>query len=147
MANYLYNGVELPEMPSITDGKQCFIYEKNGEYRIRWWPSDATIYAKSTKRINVTFTSKDRSYGICLAQDGAWILYNPADMGSKNWLEFTNVLNVIWSNVDIPYPDGSLYFTASDPVPVPESMSDLEPLSLLQGWIMGRKTARSRQSH
>lgn len=147
MAIYLYNGIPLPELPTEVADKVLFIFNSssNATYRLRWWPANSAIrYDKSTGRISVTMPNTVQPYGYYTETDGVWVQDMNASGGGT--LTFANPLNVVWANKNITYTDGSgVYLSASDPIPTPDALSTREPLSLLHGWVMGRKAAKSRR--
>lgn len=109
MANYLYNGVELPELPKW-DKKQY-------PYALIDNPSHILIIGESVKYTNtssgytVYFSGDCLNYMLDEAGD-KWII-RPGDgtvLGNA-------IKNIIWSNTDILNEDGSVYLSASEPVP------------------------------
>jgi hypothetical protein len=124
MPNYLYNGREMPELPNgfypywfIMENK--YVPENpilvNSQYALyRHVNDDGSSHNYYTEK------SKYFSYTIA---DGAW---SNATAGGPRDNEAYG-FPVIWSNHDILYADGSLFFAASDPVPVPDEPEPDEP--------------------
>lgn len=123
MANYLYNGVELPALPEYDKNTYPYAYiipELSGD----GFELATLSNRKTTPYKNTCLFHKEIDTGLrWVVQDGAWVTTS-----------FYGVRNtpVIWSNTDIYYKDnvedvgGTIYLAASEPVPVPD-----EPESVL----------------
>lgn len=145
--NYLYNGVELPELPewdkevfpyavihntlgilSLTLCKHrpyAHIHEGNGSLQIMSNGSEPKSGDVLTYEI----------------KDGVWELI---------WTSFSYLIvaeaDMIWCNADIYYDDkagGELYRATSDPVPV--GGEPIDKASFMQGYIVGRRLAGMRK--
>ena len=108
MANYLYNGVELPQLPewdkTISPYAVIGISKSYGTYTLiitswYWTMYDDTIWYNK-------FYDGYESFEYIL-ENGEWVLVNTAIS-----------ITPIWANFDILNTDGSVFLEASDPVPV-----------------------------
>lgn len=100
MANYLYNGVELPELPEWDMSAYPYaaiITTANDDYVFTISSSERTVFGAST------LTSGDARYDII---DGAWELSERAGFYG----------GIVWANYDL-YKDGTLYLGATVPLP------------------------------
>lgn len=122
MANYLYNGIELPELPEwdkasypyamITEGT-VLNYGKYFLYcAVNPIIESLNGYGEATGYVKI---------------NGNYLRTGATAEGADSWGEFTEVTSTdklltntppLWTNTDIYYRDGSLYLAASDPVPV-----------------------------
>lgn len=122
MANYLYNGVELPALPEWD--KEKYPYALLGNHT---WLNDkmrAQLVCYSEKAETGYNDDGDIAYWVVIngTRIEFYIVYPintiPSDWGNPT--EYTGSANRsgIWSNTDIYLDDGTLYLAASDPVPV-----------------------------
>lgn len=148
--NYIYNGVELPALPGYDTAAYPYAVIAQGG-------SITTLYV-SSKPLYYLWPI-DVAYGYCSI--------DPFDRGStslKNgsWEEFTfdavtsatetesgtecywcfGILKGIWANHDILKEDGTVYLAASEPIPVSTWKPD--PISMVLGWLVGRRLAGQR---
>lgn len=126
MANYLYNGIELPALPEW-DKETC-------PYAVIIKHSNGYLFAG---RSTAFTTAAESGYMVgeasvkYLAIDGVWTTSTLTVSGG-----------VIWANHDIYLTADAttLVLAASDPIPV----STLDPKSLMMGWMVGKKIAAMR---
>lgn len=124
MANYLYNGVELPALPDWD--KEVYPYAWIDTVTMTrathelWLVKDVDLTAFSASGT----TSKKNYFKMyeCLVADGVvpteWTLYtSKEEMDSASTVSCTRT---IWTNTDMSYSDGTLILAASEPVPVRE---------------------------
>lgn len=129
MANYLYNGVELPVLPEWnkeTHPHGIVGYSSNYGYMFSY--SDTLWIADNNGEI----------------RPPRFLTYKLSDDGTA-WVSTGGVIDditPIWTNTDIYNEDGTLYLAASDPIPV--AAPALDPLSLFMGWKAGNWVARQR---
>lgn len=134
MANYLYNGMELPALPKTTYPIAVMDTALYGMLK------EATLYLFSELEYTTIEGSSDR--GIVLtetnhvrftatATNGEWT----AASGTAGAL---NINNIGWANTDILNEDGTLYLAASDPIPV-NPATTLDPTALLMCWQVGNR--------
>ena len=150
MANYLYNDTVLPELPSAVSSRTLYIWQSSvtGLCFLRWCVSGVTLYWNPSIPMMTTCRSKTGwAYGHYKALDGVWVEQSTGicqvDSGTQNYHLPTGA-KLVWTNTNVLTVDGSAVFMApSDPVLALET--DLAPLSMLQGWFMGRKAAQMRQ--
>lgn len=148
MATYLFNGVELPALPSWSKTTYPYAYVgyHNGttpkyirfavfKYPLNYYSSKEAAYHSQGSN-----TSRRWQY-----QDGAWVSTGQTYTGNKGAI--ANPKQPFWSNVDvIDQTTGELWIAASEPVPVVEiSPRTPQALSMLRGWLTGRRTARMRR--
>lgn len=148
MANYLYNGVRLPALPE---------YDKTAyPYAIiltpSWSPDDYELLISKV----APYVTSDKYFRINGEVKGDVLRY---EKGSTGWVHnsYTDALKgviyateppsvyctVCWSNHNVLNEDGSVYLSASDPIPVNPAPT-LDPTALLMGWQVGNKIARQR---
>lgn len=102
---YLYNGVRLPGLPEWDKEMYPFAYiGRNSSGTCYLWCDDEVKIASVDGQI--LFLS---ALGF-VAKDGKWESSTAAGVGAT----------IVWSNVDVYDVDGTLYLTASEPVPVYE---------------------------
>lgn len=139
MANYLYNGIELPALPNWDKTLYPYVYITNG------------------------FLGIGRSY-VCFQTiqygenaNGYYSLIIPAGTGmsglysDNQWSEPTvttedksiTIPNEawIWANFDVLNEDGSVYLAATDPIPVP---TITDPVSFTMGYQIGCRLRAQR---
>lgn len=142
MAMYLYNGVALPELPKT--GSYIYIGHHG--------PTDPTVWlVYQTKPLSASrktqtpyaYNSSQGRYTSYKLIDGEWVSYTS---GNSN-LGTTAIPNhPFWSNVDIRFSDGELWLAGSAPVlVVPIPVQPPQALSMLRGWLTGRRIARMRR--
>ena len=148
MANYLYNGVKLPELPEYDTEKYknaLITRDGTGVYRLRvinkkpWYTPSTTRSHKTyydCVHVNMSTTSGFCTYAL---SDGAWVEVGVTTTSFGAVFAYGSVSDsdekqeLIWSNWDILDSDDVLYFAASDPVPV----NPPDPLSLVMGYRVG----------
>jgi hypothetical protein len=125
MANYLYNGVKLPDINTVWTDKEtypyvCITYTRMYDaYHFR--RSTSPIYFNGT---GFVFSAHRYSYASGETWKGD---INPND----DLLDDTS--DMIWTNADILNEDGTVFLAASDPIPVPT----YDPEALSQGYLVG----------
>ena len=121
MANYLYNGVKLPDINAVWD-KTTYPYafivhhdSYNDAYdRYELWLSATKPYMREYSGLHQLMVVGSKCYYLT---DGVWILKYDFD---TEWYAIESQYEgdeCIWSNVDILDLDGSILSTASGPVP------------------------------
>ena len=138
MANYLYNGTELPALPNWD--KTAYPYAM---IRKRWNIDYAlVVYDRPVHYIHINLNGEwDDSNANRL-----WCCFDRETFTWGNWGEeigspsAVDNSNVLWSNYDVlNYYDGEVYSTrcaASEPVPV-NPPQPIDPNSLLAGYLVG----------
>lgn len=160
--NYLYNGVELPELPDWDKEKYpvATVIKCSGDYEFE--------YGLLVANFLPVMTGTERMTGKSYPWDGNWWdnPYSPFDgrlypfaadafawgEPEENWTlgvegnTRKSGLTPVWSNTDIYYSThsnyadslgdlaGTLFLAASEPVPV---APDLDPTSWLSGYRLG----------
>ncbi len=143
MANYLYNGVELPALPKWD--KEQYPYA-----HIEFWPYNGVtvdfyllcLYSTVSKVyhpypnlnefvITAPFPRKE----FVPSRTTVWVDMEDITEGTKAcYVNDDNEFHrVIWSNYDIVGEDGTVYLAASAPIPV----NPIDPNSLVQGYLVG----------
>lgn len=119
MANYRYNGTELPALPNWDKTKYPFavLFKGSGNSYTLWVTSYAPYFGYPEG-----YTSKYLVWANPVSLErykpdtGEFLFYNS---GEHNDLTTAyGGAGVIWTNTDILNEDGSVWFAASDPVPV-----------------------------
>lgn len=122
MTSYLYNGIELPALPE-TDKPYAVIFRGvTGAYYLKL--SDTAITTDS---------------------DGNAVNPQYIANGTESWSENTVITvtgEVIWANYDVYTTDGTLYLSATDPVPVGNPITD--PVSFMMGYQLGCRLRAQR---
>lgn len=148
--NYLYNGVELPDINTVWTDKVTY--------------PNVTIFVSSQKNFDTGLTETytylwfldnppyvGRSDGIAGSLYGGAIIQSYRLTGG-NWEYYATHTwpsafsypfdYIIWTNYDLLDEDGNLILSASSPIPVSTFTPD--PMSLTMGWIVGRRIAGQR---
>lgn len=134
--NYLYNGVELPDINTVWTDKETYPYA----HITRFDGGTYTIYnlklsqlpAEGSADKNVTTPAPYMSFQID-SSNPDWVFKRASTTG-----ESTAGTPLLWSNHDILRPDGTVYLAATDPIPVNPAPT-LDPTSLLMGWQVGNR--------
>lgn len=146
--NYLYNGVELPDIDTIWTDKETYrgamlkykdasrqavslcLVKGIAGFTLDLEPDNAN---RDWAGVNLTESGWAR-YDLV---NGEWVLYSNYDTQRVTTGTSGDVL-LFWSSSDIYSQDtGKLYLAASDPIPV-GSAPDVEPKSFMAGWRMGQ---------
>ena len=147
MANFLYNGVELPDINTVWTDKTAYPYAiiTSFDAALVGYSGSSTIYLLDASGVahynNNGVCYKNPPYLSCswfCSYDpnvcsylsgmglpitvGEWGGSSPSDIGSGSAQSVVGT--VFWSNADILNTDGSVYFAASEPVPVGGSSGD-----------------------
>ena len=126
MTNYLYNGVELPELPERDKGAYPYaiirlISNIRGNRAYLYYLKTATAVVYETEddyyADGVIFSDRLEAVSIMDKESGTYPDFG--ELKSVNDGTFVPLINMLWANVDIYKPDGTLYLAASDPIPVP----------------------------
>lgn len=120
MANYLYNGVELPDINTVWTDKTTYPYANIAlwdfpEYGVLAYvlTVSAVQFSNTSSGVQLNSGGNWEQYG---AMDGTWEF---SDSGtSQLFLEQLPTTKIVWTSVDVPNTDGSVYLAASNPVPV-----------------------------
>ena len=132
MANYLYNGVELPQIPE--------------------WDKETYPYVAMTISANVVNAlMSTEPLGVDdfdLSDDRVGIKYYiNTELNPDTWelAANTNIgyIKPFWANYDVLNEDGTIYLAATEPVPV--GGEPIDPTSFMQGWLVGRRLAGMRK--
>lgn len=145
--NYLYNGVELPDINEVwTDElKTQLAYARitpskyaNGGYFLTLQNNPARV---NTATDQVWFgTGEIRKYDVV---NGCWDYFEVLSGSIDYDNEYVLSKNPItWTSYDVMDADGSVYLSASDPIPVSSFVPD--PTSMTLGWLVGRRIAGQR---
>lgn len=109
---YLYNGVQLPPLPEWDKETYpyCIITAIGAKYYFRAY-TDPIVGGSATGR----FADGSAEQIYCTLADGAWGSFASSTVTS------VNTSQTVWTNHDmISSSDGTVYFAASDPIPVYE---------------------------
>ena len=128
MPNYLYNGVELPDINAVWDKETYpYAYIVNGASIAEMLPQEFTGYLLHLS--SAPAEAFPDGYSMITLSKGAYSLWYSTKTGWVNVIAETNyssgvVLSEaglsaeVWASTDILNTDGSVYLAASDPVPV-----------------------------
>lgn len=173
--NYLYNGVELPELPERDKTKYPYAYIEQGTNVITgalayglWYSSVPCCLVRRWIDNNEYYvydfrtTDAPATLNQMILVDGTWKGFGETTYNSSVrvfWLTPSDVDKVIWCNTDLMFSieeDSELEVgeapTVSDELylaastPVPVGGSTpLDPTALLMGWMVGRRLAEMRK--
>ena len=149
MADYLYNGIRLPQLPEWDKTVYPYAYISYSPpyyHFLRCSQTPAYYNTNSTPVFSIWNPSidcafNDGAFGIYDTDWGEWMTHNNAGgfgLGAENPDEDDTTL--IWCNHDVTYPDGTVFMKASEPVPV----EPIDPTSFMQGWLIGKRLAAMR---
>lgn len=140
MANYLYNGIELPQLPEWDT--EIYPYA----VIVRFTSAYMLAFLATPIRVQHDGSTTNRFGGV------AHIAYKSLE--GEEWVELENSTATIpvwvkWANydvyyyydsTDILYPElaGVVYLAASDPIPV-NPATTLDPTALLMCWQVGNR--------
>ena len=140
MANYLYNGVSLPDINTVWKDKETYPYAfidrgSTGGYILRLCGKKGTVLPNE-QGVPLIRVSKIIPVTVYTLQ-GFWKCSHEYNAGTEDVDRISFVIgSPLWSNYDILNEDGTLYFAASEPVP--EDKEPKYPTSMLMGWLAGR---------
>jgi len=149
MANYLYNGVELPKLPEVEGYDHKVVVKFHGDGMIR------VYFSKLPFTVTEILDRSEEYYDEYLCNDAeciSYFVYPNNQYTEKEWEYDTtdSTLRVdvyyftpFWSNHDILKEDGTLFLAASEPVLVGIA-PEIDPLSMTLGWLIGRRIAGQR---
>lgn len=149
MANYLYNGVELPALPNWD--KTAYPYAAmhsdllRQTYYLRCFDAPYTVRADSAVLMpfNIAEGTKYLYFSCKPSDTFAW--KDQGEQTADTQVSFNKY--DAWSNYDVIdeggdfYEDGTIVCAASDPVPV----NPIDKASFFQGWLVGRRLAGMRK--
>lgn len=137
MANYLYNGMELPALPNWDKALYPYVYISNGF---------SGIGRKFVCFQNIEYGVTDSGY-YCLVvpagtgmsglySDGQW--NEPIVTTTDTRITIPNDA-FVWANFDVLNADGTLYLAASEPVPILEIQipKGVDRYSYIVGFNLG----------
>lgn len=148
MANYLYNGVELPALPEwdktaypyaaiSCDATRATLLVSSHPYRV--WASKSG----ETELFGIGYADEDSDAAYYYtSESGTWDIKNAGIEYPSGMAVLQGLLPWIWANYDLlNKEDGTLYLAASEPVPVPV----YDHTAMVQGWIVGKRLAAMRK--
>ena len=129
MANYLYNGVELPDINAVWTNKTKYLYAHIHFSNDKYW---LTIVGKKpyyTEEFMLTVGARiDSPYERYKLDGDTWVFSSTSDEYDYDVATTIDVSATIWTSYDLLDKAGKLYFSASEPVPVvPEPEPEPEP--------------------
>lgn len=154
MANYLYNGVELPDIHTVytpeiqeqypyavlrasIDGQSYGLYLSE---ELPYFKEDGTLiiaYANLSQLISVRNLRYNFWRDPIPGMGDGWGVGHYSTIGV--YVDKEDVNRVFWTNTDILNLDGSVFLAASDPVPT------YDPTALLQGYLVGCRLRAQRR--
>lgn len=115
---YLYNGVRLPDISSLTtvgrSWKHAFITLDEEEYHLFMTSSDSAPYRKDDGTIHF----EPYATAVKLSTDGTYWEHRFNYVEAGDLAYFSRAF--VWTSHDILNEDGSLYLAASEPIPIYE---------------------------
>lgn len=141
MANYLYNGIELPELPEWGNDEYPYVLITRVIASDTYW-LDFSAYTviphigTTNGRPSIDFANSYVRYKMV---DGVWTEVEIDSAIMASYLTNTDGsarIDVVWCNTDILNKDGSVYLAASDPVPVLPDLLPVTPYLPINGaWV------------
>lgn len=144
--NYLYNGVELPDINTVWTDKVTYpnamIFVST---ETNWGTGLTETYTYLWFLDNPPYVG--RSDGTAGSLSGGAIIQSYRLMGGNweyyathKWPQafFYNFDSIIWTNYDLLDAAGTLYLSASDPIPVNPAPT-LDPSAMLMCWQVGNR--------
>ena len=118
MANFLYNGVELPDINTVWTDKETYPY-----VYIAYRPSMA-LYGLTLSNVSISIDSGSSNYvadtngniAIYALQNGEWKLNSTSPITAGQVVGTVAGSPMIWCNHNILNEDGSVYLAASTPI-------------------------------
>ena len=144
MANYLYNGVKLPDINAVYT-PELQATHPYAEISLTKYNSGG-YYLKLHQAPNWVDTA-DGKYWLGVGErlmydlDGSeWVFWENGSGSNGSAMDFF-LKETLWSNYNImDISDNSVWLAASTPVPVTETDHN----ALIQGWIVGKRLAAMR---
>ena len=132
MANYLYNGVELPDINTVWTDKETHpfaIIRTNGtDYFLYLGPSSELFYDGGVM-FGYTYSSGMEQPAYILT-DGEWVCYERTSHTHATRVDAYSVVGYSWKTIWANFTGvrgDTVFFTASDPVPVGGEPETPEP--------------------
>lgn len=122
MKKYLYNGVELPDINEVWTDKETYpyatiIHSTSNHYHLIVC-GDRPSYTKQAQQAGegVRFLKCFKEFHYA---DDSWVFSKENTDGGAFWR--TEIMELVWTNMDVlNHDDGTIYFVATTPVPVPD---------------------------
>lgn len=141
MTYCLFNGIKLPVLPTEDTAYSHRIIQKYGyQYRLYLFTSNSVYYENGN-----AFFGNDGDYKIYTCGSFTTEVALTAWKYSESGSGFSLIANspiTVWTNTDILNSDGTLYLSASSPIPVGTPITDL--LSFLIGYLFGCRLRAQR---
>lgn len=121
---YLYNGVRLPKLPDWDMEKfpYAFIID-DSVYGYTFMATSAPPKHNLDDDTGMVTHDQFLCFGLRLYyrhKDGIWVFTAGEEDGIDYYMATSRLSPCIWANTDLIKQDGSVYLTASEPVPVYE---------------------------
>ena len=141
MANYLYNGAELPDIDTVWTDKEAYPYAfiqttTNGGACLRL--SSGIPYCDGTyiRGENISYKGYD-----FFAGETVWAFYKT----TANYTgPYFGIEHSLWASADILNEDGTVYLAASEPVPVGNNITIPDKASFMLGYLTGQRLRKMR---
>ena len=149
MANYLYNGYRYADINEVWTDELKVTHP----YAVLEVSSDGTFSSWPLQLFtSIEYTLKDGEEAIVYTEDNhIQYGYYTDGFGVTGWHlrnhHYTTprvTSRKVWASFDVLSTTGDLLLAASDPIPVGGATPDLDPTSMLQGWLVGRRIAAQR---
>ncbi len=141
MANMLYNGVELPELPEWDRAAYPYaiLQELNGNCRLNVSSKPLYAFAYSSGKVVATAPedAEGYNYEVYASNPGSWA-------GPYYGVSAQGVMPILWANYDVYFEDGTFYLAATDPVPVSSDLTSAETLQWISLGMAVRRGIRAR---
>jgi hypothetical protein len=128
IGHYIYNGVELPEIPKVAGYDYSMIFKFDTGYKCRIYKANKYISNPFYRKI--TSSAKDSfhypgTYRYYSLTDGAWVQTESEKKESEYSIDSDIYKTPVWVNFTFRYWDytgkNEVLLEASDPAPVDES--------------------------
>lgn len=143
MANYLYNGIELPALPEWDKEKYPYAYifkiRSLDRYELCFLASQLVHNGGDSILVDTPTDEgiAQYAYRFLPSSDTDWVHIDDVVFESGNIVHLLR-----WTNHDVCDEDGNVFMAASEPVPV--GGEPIDPTSFMQGYIVGRRLAGMR---
>lgn len=150
MANYLYNGVELPELPSgYDDYPYAVIKFLDSEYGYQLNLSNLPFYADAAEDGSLSVFHNPKGHETIqfwgfLVRNNEWTL-------RWSWIQtlrpgyVTSCDTFLWTGYDIYSATNTSQVLAQATKPVSVLLANIDTTSMTLGWLVGRRIASQRR--
>lgn len=142
MANYLYNGVELPAWPATHHPYMAIFRHRDDSTKYRLWFSEDGIVYNNDGNARYEIRGHSVLYNL---EENKWVKYSESPGGYGSVID-TAYYPIFWSSHDILRQNGDVYFEATPAINAetgeevyysPVTPPTIDPTALLMGYRVG----------